>query len=133
MEQLKTACSVLSHLGDPQAQHVLLRYCLDGCRLMHFLRGMDCSHLADIVEQATWVLQSTLSDVLGLVVNPQDWAQESLPLRLGGLGVKDPVRLLPAARLSGILESLARAETLGLPPLARQPPEDLDTTLRSLC
>ncbi len=132
VEQLRTACAVLSHLGDPQAQHLLLRYCLDGCRLMHFLRGVDCTQLADVVEQASWVLQSTLSDVLGLVVNPQDWAQASLPLRLGGLGVKDPARILPAARISGILESLMRAESLGLPPLARQTPEDLGATLLSL-
>jgi hypothetical protein len=45
MHHLQDACALLGHLGDPQMQHLLLRYCLDACRVMHMLRGMDCTML----------------------------------------------------------------------------------------
>ena len=41
VQKLQEAIALLNKLDDQHTQHVLLRYCLDACRLVHFLRGID--------------------------------------------------------------------------------------------
>ena len=38
-EQMKRSCGILVEPGDAQTEQILLRYCLDACRITHFLRG----------------------------------------------------------------------------------------------
>jgi hypothetical protein len=43
VDDLKKATHLLSQLGNPQKAHLLLRCCLDACRLQHLLRSMSCA------------------------------------------------------------------------------------------
>ena len=116
VSHLQDACSLLGHLGDPQVQHLLLRYCLDACRVMHMLRGMDCTALLLEVGTASACVRSCLGDALGCrKLSDTEWAQCTLPLRFGGLGIKDPLTLLPVARLAASLCFLERGRTLCFP------------------
>ena len=36
LKDLQEGCSVLQNQGDAQAEHLLLRYCMDACRIMHY-------------------------------------------------------------------------------------------------
>jgi hypothetical protein len=91
LDQLQAACGLLGHLGNTHHQHLLLRYCLDACRVTHFLRGVPCTPtcLALLVQGRECVLQ-VLRDTLGNVqLDPFAATQACLPLRLGGCGIKD--------------------------------------------
>jgi len=63
--QLGEACSLLGHLGDLQVQHLLLRYSLDACRVMHILRGIDCTALQSDLESGTACIRSCLGSAMG--------------------------------------------------------------------
>lgn len=131
--KLDEACSILSHLGDPQTQHLLLRYCLDACRLIHFMRGVDCRPLEDILRNAGRSIQNCFGDILGTRnLSELTWGQCTLPLRLAGLGIKDPLMILPAARVAASLCFLKRGIELRFPAEAVVLPPDWGYRLADL-
>ena len=131
--KLAEACSILSHLGDPQTQHLLLRHCLDACRLIHFLRGVDCRELQDMLLQASASIKDCFGDILGKrSLNECHWQQCTLPLRLAGLGIKDPLTILPAARVAATLCFLKRGFELSFPATTVVLPPDWATHLVDL-
>ena len=81
--------ATLSNVGDPHVEHILLRFCLDACRVMHFLRAIDAPALQHVLTKAARVVRRTWDDVLGQpAVSDDQWTQCTLPLRLAGLGIK---------------------------------------------
>jgi hypothetical protein len=133
VSHLQDACSLLGHLGDPQVLHLLLRYCLDACRVMHMLRGMDCTALLPELGTASACVRSCLGDALGCrKLSETEWAQCTLPLRFGGLGIKDPVTLLPIARLAAGLCYLERGRSLCFPEDILHMPTDWKVHVREL-
>ena len=125
VNRLEEACHVLSNLGDPHVEHILLRYCLDACRVLHFLRAIDAPALMHPVAAATRVIRRAWDDVLGQpAVSDEQWTQCTLPLRMAGLGIKDPTVLQAPARMAGILSAHQRASDLQFPNEARQLPPD---------
>lgn len=130
VQSLEEACHVLSHLGAPHEQHVLLRFCLDACRLLHFLRAVDCTASESILHQASSTLRKTLGDMLGNeALSEDEWHQSTLPLRLSGLGIKDPIDLLAVARVAGVVCFSQRAALFHFPPAATSTPLDFRTRL----
>ena len=130
---LEDACALLGHLGDPQIQHLLLRYCLDACRVMHFMRGIDCTPLQSLLQSASACVRSCLGDALGdRKLSELEWTQSTLPLRLGGLGIKDPLALLPAARLAASLCYLERGRLLCFPQDVLHVPDDWKAHVKSM-
>ena len=88
LQDLQEACSALQNLGDPQTEHLLLRYCMDACRIMHYLRGIDCTPLTSLIQQAAGIIKQTWAVVLGCpAITDTVWTQSSLPHRLEGLGI----------------------------------------------
>ena len=65
IDKVEESCSVLLSLGDPQIQHLLLRYCLDACTVMHYLRGVDCTHLQHLVQRCSTVVKRTWAYIVG--------------------------------------------------------------------
>ena len=116
LSRLRDACGLLSHLGHPHHQHLLVRYCLDACRVVHFLRGTPASPaMLQLLSQARDALMQVLRDSVGST--PLDAfaeAQACLPLRKGGCGIKDPLLVRVPARIAGILTYLHRCRSLGL-------------------
>ena len=127
------ALRLLNKLDDSHTQHILLRYCLDACRLVHFLRGTEYSPLQGALEQAITSIRKALASLIGAeAVSDLSWLQGTLPLRFGGLGVKDPEATRPAARIAAILCYLQRGKTLGFPEEVVCPPRDWVSTIRDL-
>ena len=130
VSRLENACHLLSHLGNPHHQHLLLRYCLDACRLVHFLRAVPTQPHTEKLHDASLAIRRVLEDMLGPgSFDDVAWAQATLPIRMGGLGIKDPIRVRVPARISGALQFLKRARTLGFPVDSVVPPADLRPTL----
>ena len=90
--------------GFPEAQirHVLLRHCLDACKVMHLLRSTDCRKagaglglLSDAIREAT-------SDLAGAPLSDLEYEQASLPIVLSGLGIRDPIKEASHARVAAL-------------------------------
>ena len=75
-------------------------------------------------------LRQGLNNILGASLSDLQWSQCTLPVRLGGLGIRDPGVERSAARISGILDFLQKAVThLGLATSADILPPDTPQVL----
>ena len=124
--KLQDVCHLIAHLREPHHQHLLLRFCADACRILHFLRAVDCSkELRRIVGDAAGAIRRCMEDIVGVgSLDAAKWAQCCLPLRLGGMGVKDPALLADCARVAACLSFLHRAPDLAFPPCSLSFPLD---------
>ena len=60
-------------------------------------------------------LQSAACDILGCGLTTNAWEQATLPIRQGGLGIKDPTTLRPVARLAALANFHSRGTIVGVP------------------
>jgi hypothetical protein len=135
VDELEEACTVLLTLGDTQSQHLLLRFCLDACKLVHFLRGTDCTPagLMEQIQRASGIIRKTWADIVGAPnLSESEWVQSTLPMRLTGMGIKDPVVVHPAARMASMLTFTRRATALDMPEECCERPEDWSEILCKL-
>jgi hypothetical protein len=128
--ELREMCRILTHLPATHCQYTLLRYCLDGCRLVFLLRTTPGPYIASEVEEASHVLRTTFGDILGKQLTDQQWWQACLPQKQGGMGIKCPKDLSVPARLASCVGFLQRGrDILCLPPDLDITPPDLGYTL----
>ena len=80
---MQEMCRLLTHLPAAHVQYTLLRYCLDGCRLAFLLRTTPATHIGEEVGMSSKPLRTTLGDVLRAQLTDTQWAQATLPQRLG--------------------------------------------------
>ena len=136
VDKLEHACHLISSLGNPHYQHLLLRYCADACRLIHFIRGVTCADsdsLLPLLGRASAAIRRCLEDTIGAgALDDDKWAQCCLPLRAGGLGLKDPSLLIDCARIAASLRFPDGARALAFPPAASAYPPDLNRTVARL-
>ena len=92
-----------SHLGDledPQAELHLLLSCLSTGKIGHLLRTVPPDSADEHLEHFDEGLRSTLSQILRCPISDLAWLQATLPLRLGGLGLRESLRTAPVAFLA---------------------------------
>jgi len=75
-----------------------------------------------IVTRFDEVIRNTLASLGNLKLDAEAWAQASLPVRFGGIGVRRVEDLAPSAFLSSMLVSASMIQTL-LPGRAKQAPD----------
>ena len=92
----------LSCIPDVRLVHHLLRSCADACRFNHLLRGADCSPYEDLLAKADDRLFDVFGDLFGTTLPPTVRRQVSMPLRLGGCGVKTPGSRHHTARIAAV-------------------------------
>ena len=126
----KTA--LLSRLGDRlnllncHDALVLLRYSLAIPKFLYSLRSAPCFAVPALFEYDN-VLCSILSRVSNCDLSAHDsaWLQASLPVKLGGLGIRSAVQLAPSAFLASSAASVSLVQSIvplrlrQLPPLFR--------------
>ena len=96
----------LLSLPESHTQYTILRYCLSACKVNDLLRACPLAHGRKEYERLSRLLQDAVVTIAGTPLTPRQWDQATLAIRCGGLGIQDPVRLRPAARVSGILDFL---------------------------
>ena len=124
----------LKRLPDTHLQYTLLRYCFDSCRINHLLRATQFAHAEAGAKVASRLLRNALDNILGpSPMTDNQWMQATLPIRCGGLGISDPVRVHALARIACIVDFSQRATvTLGLPAGACEVSNDCRTVLLAL-
>jgi hypothetical protein len=131
--EIRRKCEALVLLPHAQIQLTLLRCCLDAKKVNDLLRTTPLDQAGDVASNIGRVLRDTFSCIVGTPVSDRQWDQASLPARFGGLGIQDPTRIRPAARLAGLMDFIRRARgVLGLPATFPQVPSDFSPTLTQL-
>ena len=99
LEKLKLMGERLQHLCCHDAL-LILRHSLAIPKVLYILRMAPC-FLSDQLDAFDEVLQSILSQVLNINLSQEmAWMQASLPIRVGGLGVRRTAQLAPPAYLA---------------------------------
>ena len=86
---------------------ILLHHSLSVPKLQYLLRTAPC-FTSDLLSEYDSTLRSILSSVTNTPVDRDDlaWLQASLPVRLGGLGVRRACQIAPSAYLASTVSSL---------------------------
>jgi hypothetical protein len=134
VEQTSFILDRLRAYPEGQVRHALLRYCLDACRVVHLLRSTEYEEAGDHPVILRAELQEAVQDLLGTGISDNTWDQACLPIRLGGLGITDPVVVQPAARTAALLNlGLNGTQAVGVPAdVLDTPAPDMQATLCKL-
>ena len=93
------AQSHLSDLDDPQVEIHLLRSCMSICKLNHLLRTTPPDKVAAQLLRFDEGLRHSLQTILRSSIPDTSWLQATLPIRMGGFGLREAHRTAPAAFL----------------------------------
>ena len=102
---------------DAQTAHHLLRKCLDACKVNHLLRATDTYQAGLVLKQCDDVILDAFDEIAGGGLTHTERIQAGLPLSVGGCGVRIPLMVRPAARISALLQYYTHsASAVGVPP-----------------
>ena len=126
----------LQDLQDPQVELHLLRSCLGICKVNHLLRLVPCDRFSLQLSRFDCGLRSCLERISHSSLSDMAWSQATLPIRLGGLGIREACRSHSAAFVgsynatrvlsSRLLGHLFSSPVITLPndvPMSSNPPD----------
>ena len=93
----------LQRLPDGQIQHCVLRYCLDACKVNHLMRAARHDGAETECHRLSVAIKHKAERVVGTTLDPRAWEQATLPISVGGLGVRDPKKIWPVARIAALV------------------------------
>ncbi len=105
--------SVLPRLMKMAAHEAffLLRSCFAVPRLLYLLRTAPCSSSPGTIRLDD-IIKGALTSICNIKLDADSWAQASLPVRWGGIGVRSTVDLAPSAFLSSLHASSPSIQVL---------------------
>ena len=101
IEDLKLMASRLNEI-DPHSALFLVRHCFGIPKLTYFLRTAPCFIKPELLDSFDKIIKATLINILNIQLSEAAYNQATLPVALGGLGIR------PAAEISipGFLSSV---------------------------
>ena len=124
----------LRRLPDGQLRHALVRHCLDACKVNHLMRATPHTSGAESVRTLSDALKVAVLDLIGCGMTNGAWEQATMPISVGGLGIRDPASVWPEARIAALANFHSRACDLGIPSdLVAIPARDTLATVKALC
>ena len=97
-DEVKHLQDLLPELEDPQVELQLLHQCLSSCKVVHMLRTVP-PHMLHNIALFDEQLRNSLSRVVRTSLSDLTWQQATLPLRMGGLGIRQASDMSHAAFL----------------------------------
>ena len=106
--QQKMECffTLLRTVDDVHAELLIMRSCTGACRVNHLLRVLPFEDGQLLAQKVSLLLHEQLSATLHTTTTPLQFDLACLPLRYGGLGLRDPKHEAAAALLSSTLSYL---------------------------
>ena len=89
----------LHTLQDPHMEYTLLRSCFSFSKMAYSMRTVDVSQHEEFLVRFDQAVRGALEGILGAPLTPAQWTQASLPLAMGGLGLRQAEQHGPAAYL----------------------------------
>ena len=111
LEDLSRLTEKLKLLDNHEA-FFLLKNCFSMPKIMYLLRCAPCFMCPDTLERFDLMLRSSLQAVLNVTLDDRAWEVATLPVRLGGLGIRKASDLAVPTFLSSAFGSNAVAGTL---------------------
>ena len=127
-DKLAAALDRLQCLGCPQSASLILRSCLGASKIVHLLRTASLPEAGILASQVRSNLKSAWGTVVGVPFSEAQWTLGCFPVRLGGAGIVDPVRVHPQAAIASFLSAASGSTGVELTRL----PGDLLDALHSL-
>ena len=90
----------LQSLENPQVELHLLRSCLSLCKINHLLRTVPPNKATSQLRCFDVNLRKSLEGIANCSLSENSWKQATLPIRLGGLGLREACRTAPASYLA---------------------------------
>ena len=79
------------------AKFLLLRACFGACRMNHVLRCLPFQHARLLAEKSSVVVRNALEEIFGSPLPDICFLLACLPVRKGGLGIRNPALVLGPA------------------------------------
>ena len=131
--KLSSNLAKLKLILESQLQHCLLRHCLDACKVNHLMRSTLLTTGQQSLQDLSDSLQAAACGFLGCGITVNAWEQATMPIRQGGLGIKDPATLRPFARIAALANLHVAGTAVGCPPdLLSYISDDTTATLTSV-
>ena len=73
---------------------------------MYILRTCNPSRLEEVLLTFDHLQQNSLEEILGVYLDTPSWTQATLPVPLGGMGLREAITYAPVAYVSSIIQSL---------------------------
>ena len=105
MEKVKAILCSLPDLQDSQYESTLLRSCLSLPKISIAIRTCPSHYISDALSCFDCSLATFISDLIGAPLPEWSQLKSSLPISLGGLGVRRAAQHASAAYLSSINQS----------------------------
>ena len=100
-EKVQDIVQLLPLLKDPHSEFVLLRSCLSLPKIMFMLRAVNTT--AHQLSEFDSIIRGALSHIFCSPLTDEQWAQASLPVAMGGLGLRSAVDHAPTAHAVSLL------------------------------
>ena len=101
LESFQLMCDRLK-LIDPHDALFLLRHAFSLPKLTYFLRTSPCFQNTEVLKKYDNALRAALISILNVGMEDSSWEQCSLPVRMGGLGVRSASEVSLPAYLSSV-------------------------------
>ena len=111
---LTRALGKLMELHCPHTASLIARACLGAAKVTYLLRSLPLAHGKALAVRASELLRDVWGSIIGAPVSDAQWELACFPIRMGGLGVTDPVLVQPFAALSSFMSALAGASDTGI-------------------
>ena len=103
VEKIREVVELLPLLKDPHTEYVLLRSCLSLPKIMFMLRAVNTTEHQEPLCHFDSIIRGALSKILGSPLTDVQWSQASLPVAMGGLGLRAAVDHAPVAHATSLL------------------------------
>ena len=103
VEKIREVVELLPLLKDPHTEYVLLRSWLSLPKIMFMLRAVNTVEHQEPLCHFDSIIRGALSKVLGSPLTDVQWSQASLPVAMGGLGLRSAVDHAPVAHATSLL------------------------------
>jgi hypothetical protein len=101
LELITELCKTLDLLPQ-HAAFFLLKNCFAAPKLMYLFRTAPTFTAPEILAQIESQLRSSAERILNVILDDAKWSQLSLPVRMGGFGLQNPMDLSSSAYLSSV-------------------------------
>ncbi len=93
----------------------ILRSCLSACKVMFLSRTLPFEAAEWVANEAQARMATAFNQLLGVTLEPPQWALACLPAKKGGLGILNPRAAVAAAHVASFLVSSVGAHSHELP------------------
>ena len=113
----------MSLINSHSAYH-LLKHSFSVPRIIYLLRSAPCWRSSTYLKKFDDLLRTSLQDITNCFIDSKAWSQCILPIKLGGLGIRDSSKLCFSAFLGTVQDSLYLLPSI-LPPNIYSHPDSI--------